>query len=129
MWATRLLLCLAALVVSCTNGAPLPPGYIAVGLESGPLTLDPRFATDATAAQIDDLLFDGLTRLDDQSHRVPHLAATWKTPDPHTYIFHLHEGFHFADGQPLTAADVKATFDSVRQAATHSPKRQALDPL
>jgi peptide/nickel transport system substrate-binding protein len=129
MRAALVPLCLAALVVSCTKSATPTPGYITVGLESGPLTLDPRFATDATAAQIGDLLFDGLTRLDDQSQRIPHLAASWDTSDPRTYIFHLHEGFHFADGQPLTATDVKATFDSVRQATTHSPKQQALEPI
>ena len=113
--------------MGCSRSAPLPPGYITVGLENGPLTLDPRFATDATAAQIGDLLFDGLTRLDDRSHRLPHIAASWETPDPRTYVFHLHDGFHFPDGQPLTATDVKATFDSVLHAGTQSPKRQALE--
>jgi len=127
MRATLALLCVA-LLLSCTGGA-VPPGRLTVGLETGPLTLDPRFATDATAAQIGDLLFDGLTRLDDRSQRQPHLAASWETPDPRTYVFHLRDGFRFPDGQPLTAADVKATFDSVLDTATHSPKRQALEPV
>lgn len=129
MRGALVLLGLVALVVSCTSSAPLPPGYIAVGLDNGPLTLDPRFATDATAAQIDDLLFDGLTRLDDQSRRLPHLAASWETPDPQTYVFHLHDGFHFPDGKPLTAADVKATYDSVLQGGTQSPKQQSMEPI
>jgi peptide/nickel transport system substrate-binding protein len=115
--------------VGCTSSPGTPPGYVVVGLESGPITLDPRFATDATAAQIDDLLFDGLTRLDHQSRRLPHLAASWETPDDRTYVFHLQEGFRFADGQPLTAADVQATYDSIRDARSQSPKRQALAPI
>ena len=91
--------------------------------------LDPRFATDATASQIGDLLFDGLTRTDDQSRRVPQLAVSWETPDDHTYVFHLQPGRRFADGQPLTAADVKATYDSLLDPHTQSAKRQALGPL
>ncbi len=107
----------------------MPPGYVVVGLDNGPITLDPRFATDATANQIGDLLFDGLTRLDDQSRRVSQLARSWDNPDAQTYVFHLQEGFQFADGQPVTASDVKATYDSVLDPRTHSPKRQALEAI
>lgn len=119
-------LCLCA---ACTQDRATPPGYVVVGLDNGPITLDPRFATDATASQIGDLLFDGLTRLDDQSRRVPQLALSWDNPDAQTYVFHLQEGFQFADGQPVTASDVKATYDSVLDPRTHSPKRQALEAI
>src|SRR5262249_27558975 len=96
------------------------------GLETGPLTLDPRFATDATASQIGDLLFDGLTRSDEQARRVPQLAVDWEEIDRVTYVFHLRDDVRFADGQPLTALDVKATYDSVLDARTGSPKQLAL---
>jgi peptide/nickel transport system substrate-binding protein len=115
--------------VACNSAPATPPGYVVVGLENGPLTLDPRFATDATAAQVGDLLFDGLTRVDRQSRRLPHLAASWETPDDRTYVFHLQEGFRFADGRPVTATDVQATYDSVREAHSQSPKRLALGPI
>ncbi len=120
---------LAGAGTGCNAPAPLPPGYIAVGLESGPLTLDPRFATDATADQISDLVFEGLTRLDDQSRRVPQLAASWDTPDAQTYIFHLQDGMQFSDGRPVTAADVQATYDAVRAPVGHSPKQQAFEAV
>jgi peptide/nickel transport system substrate-binding protein len=125
--AAALLVALAC--VGCSSAPATPPGYVVVGLENGPITLDPRFATDATAAQIGELLFDGLTRLDNQSRRLPHLAASWETPDERTYVFHLQKGFRFADGQPVTAIDVQATYDAVRDARSRSPKRQALEPI
>jgi len=114
--------------MSCTR-PELPAGYVAVGLDTGPLTLDPRYATDATAAQIGDLLFDGLTSVDERQRRAPHLAVAWETPDALTYVFHLRDDFHFPGGQPLTAADVKATYDSVLDERAGSPKQQALAPL
>ncbi len=124
-----MLLTITFLSVACSSTQPLPQGYVVVGIESGPTTLDPRFATDATANQIDDLLFDGLTRSDDQNRRLPQLAVDWDSPDPLTYIFHLQDGFRFADGERVTAADVKATYDSMLDLRTRSPKRLALGPI
>ncbi|MGB9464042.1 MAG: ABC transporter substrate-binding protein, partial [Candidatus Acidiferrum sp.] len=53
------------------------------------------------------------------------LADSWSTPDPLTYNFHIRPGIYFHDGRQLTADDVKATFDSILNPATHSPKRGA----
>jgi len=115
------------MLTACVGStSEVPTNYAAVALESGPVTLDPRFATDATGNQIGDLLFDGLARVDDQARYRPHLASEWANPDPLTYEFHLHDGFRFCDGAPVTAADVKATFDSIRDPTTNSPKREAL---
>jgi len=120
------MLCMLA---GCTSAPPTPPGCVTVGLDTAPLTLDPRFATDATAEQIGSLLFDGLTRLDDQARRVPQLATSWDMPDAQTYVFHLRAGFRFPNGQALTAADVKATYDSVRNPRARSAKQAALEPI
>src|ERR1044072_2449439 len=43
------------------------------------------------------------------------LAASWTVaPDLMTYTFKLHPGVKFHDGQDLTSADVKATYDRMR---------------
>src|ERR1700728_4503575 len=42
--------------------------------------------------------------------------------DPLTYVFHLHRGAKFHDGRPLTARDVKWTFDSLLQGKIRSTK-------
>ncbi len=42
------------------------------------------------------------------------LATEWKTsPDGLTYTFKIRSGVKFHDGSPLTAADVKATYDKI----------------
>jgi peptide/nickel transport system substrate-binding protein len=43
------------------------------------------------------------------------LAASWEVaPDLMTYTFKLHPNVTFHDGQPLTSADVKATYERLR---------------
>jgi peptide/nickel transport system substrate-binding protein len=54
------------------------------------------------------------------------LAESWDTPNALTYVFHLRRGVRFHDGRPLTSADVKATFEFIRNPANKSPKLGAL---
>ncbi len=43
------------------------------------------------------------------------LAKSWTvSPDNLTYTFTLHDGVKFHDGTPLTSADIKATYDRLR---------------
>jgi peptide/nickel transport system substrate-binding protein len=51
------------------------------------------------------------------------LAASWDTPDPLTYVFHLKPNVRFHDHRPLTSADVKSTFEFILNPANKSPKR------
>jgi peptide/nickel transport system substrate-binding protein len=44
------------------------------------------------------------------------VADSWEVRDEgRTYVFHLHRGIRFHNGSPLGAADVKASFDRVRE--------------
>jgi peptide/nickel transport system substrate-binding protein len=125
--AAILVVCVVTSTAGCApERATSSPNYAVVGIENGPVSLDPRYATDAIGSHIDDLVFDGLTQVDEQGRYSPHLAAGWTTRDSRTFEFRLREGFRFHDGTPLTSADVKATFDSVRDPAANSPKRQSL---
>jgi peptide/nickel transport system substrate-binding protein len=94
-------------------------------IESSPTNLDPRVGLDAQSERIDDLLFDDLLNRDDQLNVRPGLAERWEIPDPKTYVFHLHHGVAFHNGQPLTSRDVKWTFDSLLQGKIRSTKSAA----
>ena len=62
--------------------------------------------------------FDNLIRRDPRDSGktiVPDLAHSWEiSKDGMTYTFHLREGVQFHDGTPFTSADIKATFDRIR---------------
>jgi peptide/nickel transport system substrate-binding protein len=89
------------------------PNTLVMIIDNSPTNLDPRVGTDAASERIDELLFDSLVRRDEHFQLQPWLAERWEIPDPLTYIFHLHQGVRFHNGQALTARDVKFTFDSM----------------
>ncbi|MGH9729588.1 MAG: ABC transporter substrate-binding protein, partial [Candidatus Acidiferrales bacterium] len=90
-----------------------------------PTNLDPRIGTDAFSEHLDFLIFDSLLQRDDHLDLAPDLAEKWEMPDAQTYVFHLRHDVKFSNGQPLTSADVKFTFDSIISGAIKTPKRGA----
>jgi len=120
--ASRVLLAVAifACTVSCSSKPD--PNTLVMIIESSPTNLDPRVGLDAQSERIDDLIFDDLLTRDSHLNVQPGLADRWEIPDPRTYVFHLHQGVKFHDGRPLTARDVKWTFDSLLQSKIRSTK-------
>ncbi|MDT8384778.1 MAG: ABC transporter substrate-binding protein [Gammaproteobacteria bacterium] len=119
-----LLLGLLLLQAAC---APVSDDTLRIGLASAPITLDPRFATDATSSRINRLLYARLVDFDDRQLPVPSLAD-WQVLTPTHYRFRLRDvgAREFHTGQRLTAGDVKATYDAVLDPATASPHRATL---
>ncbi len=118
-----LALCLGVLTACGTEEDP----PLRFGLAAAPVTLDPRFATDAVSTRLTRLLYQSLVEFDDSLRPVPGLAD-WERLDPRHYRFTLAPGDHrFHDGTPLTARDVKATYDSILDPAAASPHRGGFD--
>jgi peptide/nickel transport system substrate-binding protein len=109
----------------CSHATTSDPSSLTFLIESNPANLDPRFATDGNSQHIDGLLFSSLLERDAQMTLHGDLAESWDAPDALTYVFHLRRGVYFQDGRALTSADVKATFDFIRNPANRSPKRGA----
>jgi peptide/nickel transport system substrate-binding protein len=125
---TRALLLTVALsalfsMLSCSQ--PPNPNTFVMIIESSPTDLDPRVGLDAQSERIDELIFDALLTRDDHLNVQPGLAEKWEIPDPLTYVFHLHRGVTFHNGQPLTSRDVKWTFDSLLRGKVRSTKTAA----
>jgi len=119
---------LAGLLLLQIACAPAPDDTLRIGLASAPVTLDPRFATDATSSRVNRLLYARLVDFDDRQLPVPSLA-TWEKITPTHYRFTLSDSATarvFHDGSRLTAQDVKATYDAVLNPANASPHRATL---
>ncbi|MFB3137522.1 MAG: ABC transporter substrate-binding protein, partial [Nitrospirales bacterium] len=96
------------------------------GLASAPSNLDPRFATDATSARINRLLYERLVDFTQASQPVPSLAM-WEMLTPTHYRFRLkNQNSQFHDGSPLTSRDVKTTYDFILDPQHSSPHRSSL---
>lgn len=89
------------------------PQTLVVGVEAGPGTIDPRRGGDQATSRVNDLLFDGLVRVDHDGLIQPALAESWEIPDPLTYIFHLREGVRFHDGSSFGSEDVRQTLETI----------------
>jgi peptide/nickel transport system substrate-binding protein len=117
---------LGALLLSLLSCSQAPdPNTLVMIIESSPTNLDPRVGVDGQSERIDELLFDALLTRDEHFNVQPGLAERWENPDPLTYVFHLHHGVTFHNGQPLTSRDVKWTFDSLLQGKLRSTKSAA----
>ena len=99
---------------------------IRFGLSTAPVTLDPRYATDAVSHRINRLIYQRLVDFDDRYHIIPALAD-WEQITSIHYRFKLKQGNRtFHNGDYLIADDVKATYESVLDSKNLSPHRATL---
>lgn len=101
-----------------------------VATDQSPVGLDPHLATAFSTALINGNIYEGLTAIDADLRTVPALAEAWEvSSDGLTYTFRLKQGATFHDGSPVTAEDVVASFERVRNPATGSPFATRLAPV
>ncbi len=104
-------------------------GTLRFGLSSAPINLDPRFATDAASSRINRLLYQSLVDFDENLRPQPSLTE-WEQLSPTHYRFHIFAGMPtFHNDVPLTAIDIKATYDSILDPDTASPHRAGLSKI
>jgi peptide/nickel transport system substrate-binding protein len=92
-------------------------------LSGNPDTLDPHKTAGTLTFQTLKSIYDTLVEANQREKIVPALAESWSvSADSLTWTFKVRPGVVFHNGEKLTAKDVKATFDRVRDKATASPK-------
>ena len=100
----------AALVAAVASSASTTVGATLVIDNSFTIkTSDPQRAFDPTASIVDRAIFDTLFTYKggDLAHPIPLLVQSWKaSTDAKTFSFQLKRNARFADGTPLTSADV-----------------------
>jgi peptide/nickel transport system substrate-binding protein len=118
----RLLIALlASLLLASCNSADTDRGLLRVGLAQMPISMDPRFATDAASARVQDFVHCGLLKLDESFNVEGDLAEKWDNPEPLLWRFYLRQGVKFSNGSQLTAADVVATIQAILNPELVSP--------
>lgn len=80
-----------------------------------PSTLHPIMASDIYADDVHNYIFDSLAKRDPESFDwKPRLAEKWEiSRDGKTFTFYLRKDLKFHDGKPLTAEDVKFSYDAI----------------
>ncbi len=100
--------------------APRMGGTLKAGLTGQPDQLDPATSSVYTAAQIYDNIFDKLLVLDRNGKFLPALATSWRQLDSKTWQFNLVHNAVFHNGEPMTAQDVRYTFQRILNPKTAS---------
>jgi peptide/nickel transport system substrate-binding protein len=116
-----LLLLLLTVVVSPTVGSAAPEGQLTWGVHVSiaPTWLDPAEASGIiTPYMIYYALHDALVKPMPGQPDAPSLAESWSvSKDGLVYEFALRKGVKFHNGEPVTADDVKFSFDRYRGSA------------
>lgn len=98
-----------------TEAQPQRGGVLRVGIEA-PGSFDPAQARSTSELMLADLLYDGLTALDEAGVARPALADRWQSsPDLLQWDFHLRDGVRYSTGRPVTPADVAYSLQRIRQ--------------
>jgi len=86
------------------------PLIIAAGADVD--TMFPDYSTTAFGSSLAALAYSSLTTVGLDAKVIPDLAETWEvSTDQLTWTFHLSKDAKWQDGQPITAADVKFSYE------------------
>src|SRR5256884_2912728 len=124
----RLNVLLALAVALSAAGADPAPGQdrakskeVVVGLGAEPRTMLAATIVDWTTNNMLEHIYDRLLDRDPKTFKPrPMLATEWKILNDTTWEFKLRKGVKFHNGEPFTAASVKATIDYALDPASKS---------
>jgi peptide/nickel transport system substrate-binding protein len=129
----RRLLAIGLALVLAGLGFQARAADLRVGFTQDALTLDPGNHRKRETETIIRNMYDGLLTRDRKMRVVPELAESYRQIDAQTYEFVLRQGVIFHDGQPMTADDIKFTFDRLIKdkalGGQTSPRKSLLGPV
>lgn len=99
-----------------------PGGTVTVASLTEPPSLDPFHQSADARIQFSPLMYQGLMYESASGEALPLLAEEVDLSDDGLeYTFHLRDGVTFHNGQPMTARDVKYSYDYIRDPDNGSP--------
>ncbi|MDI9499783.1 MAG: peptide ABC transporter substrate-binding protein [Bacillota bacterium] len=92
-----------------------------------PDTLNPVLTTNSYTADFLGLIYEGLTRLDENQRALPVLSDRWTVSDDGLiWEFHIRDGILWHDGESFTAYDVEFTIQTILNPSIDSPYKSLL---
>jgi peptide/nickel transport system substrate-binding protein len=107
-------------------------GTVVIAATGDPAHLLPPLAVETVARDIGDQIYERLAVLApgaapiDSTAYAPALAARWERADSLTWRFHLRPGARWQDGKPVTAEDVRFSFEAFADSVLDTPARPYL---
>jgi peptide/nickel transport system substrate-binding protein len=132
---TLLSLTTSLIVVTACRPANRPCsgcGTAVVAALGEPSSILPPLVYETVGRDIGDLIFERLADLEaggspvDTGAFVPRLASRWERLDSLTWRFHLRRDARWQDGRPVTAEDVRFSFDAFADSVLDAPARLSL---
>src|ERR671937_1364795 len=110
---------------SATSGQPKKGGTLILARSGEATNLDPHKVPAFSSARVFELVYSYLMRIDENLGVQPDLAESMPTTsaDGKTVTVKLRSGVKFHNGDALTSADVKFTFDRILDPKTSAASR------
>jgi peptide/nickel transport system substrate-binding protein len=124
MAALAVLACACQIDPRAALGKPVPArgGQATEAIVGSAEILNPLFAREDNARDIDSLVYQGLTGAGPDQQPVPALAKEWTvSSDGLVYTFDVRNDVRWGDGQPFTVEDVLFTFAVLQDPSYNQP--------
>ncbi|RAP32806.1 peptide-binding protein [Candidatus Marinamargulisbacteria bacterium SCGC AG-410-N11] len=96
--------------------------YLRLGGE--PTYLNPILSTDSPSSSVEGYIYSGLFKVNPDLELEPDLITHYDVSnDKKTFVFYLRKNVKWQDNTPLTAHDVKFTFDKILDKTTNTVRR------
>ncbi len=97
-------------------------GRIRYPLQIEPTSFDPPLISEVYSSELMQNVFEGLVTLDEKNAVAPAIAESWDvSSDGRVYTFHLRKNALFHNGRPVTAHDVKYSYERALHPKLASP--------
>ncbi len=132
MKAITFIILIPLIFISCQRQGELnrPADIVVSAFHAEPKRLNPVFLTDSVSYSISGLIFDGLTKIDDDFNVKGNLADSWQIRKGGLeIIFFLKKGVLWHDGWEFTSDDVIFTYKTVTSPNTATHHAEIFGPV